>query len=294
MTNGKKILAVTHNGTFHTDDVFAAATLELFYEDIEIIRSREESVIENADVVFDVGGIYDTKVLRFDHHQRGGAGQRENGIPYASFGLVWKEYGATLCDDIDTFNVVDERLVQAIDANDCGYGNKNLFEAPKPYFVGDVISSFRPTWKENLTNDEMFKEAVSFAKITLKRVINHVKSFLEAQSIIVTSYEESLDKRVIELKEEYPGWKEILTSYEEPLFIIYPRSTGGWSAKAVPKNKESFDLRMSLPSSWGGLRGQELQNVTGVKDAIFCHTSLFLVVAESKDGIVQLLEKTIN
>ncbi|MDQ5931189.1 MAG: hypothetical protein QG674_355, partial [Patescibacteria group bacterium] len=105
----KPIVAVTHNGSFHTDDVFATATLQLFYaeRDLTIVRSREEKDIDSADIVFDVGGIYDPKTLRFDHHQKGGAGERENGIPYSSFGLIWKEYGAVLCGGAEVAQVVD-------------------------------------------------------------------------------------------------------------------------------------------------------------------------------------------
>jgi len=47
------ITIVTHDGTFHTDDVFACATLSLFFKDreVEITRSRLENSIEAADIV---------------------------------------------------------------------------------------------------------------------------------------------------------------------------------------------------------------------------------------------------
>ena len=87
----KKI--VTHNSTFHADDVFAVATLLIIEPDAEVIRTRDENIISSADYVVDVGQIYDKDKKRFDHHQLGGAGKRDDGIEYASFGLVWKEYG---------------------------------------------------------------------------------------------------------------------------------------------------------------------------------------------------------
>ena len=100
-TKEKKILA-THNGTFHSDDVFACATLSLFLEknnmEFEIIRTRDESIINSADYVFDVGGIYDKEKNRFDHHQIGGAGKHNDGIEYASFGLVWDKFGNEVCN----------------------------------------------------------------------------------------------------------------------------------------------------------------------------------------------------
>jgi uncharacterized UPF0160 family protein len=85
---------VTHNGKFHSDEIFGVAVLQLVYgiEHLEIIRTRDQIQIDKADIVLDVGGVYDPALQRFDHHQVGGP-VRENGLPYAAFGLVWREYG---------------------------------------------------------------------------------------------------------------------------------------------------------------------------------------------------------
>ena len=94
-TNNKKL--ITHNGSFHTDDIFAAAALSLMLEkkgdSFEIIRTHDPEAIEKGDYVFDVGGIYDEEKNRFDHHQKSFKEKRENDILYSSFGLVWKKYG---------------------------------------------------------------------------------------------------------------------------------------------------------------------------------------------------------
>src|SRR5437764_1161911 len=97
-----EVTIVAHNGNFHADDVFAVATVLLVLERSDfpawrqaipkIIRTRDPKTIEKADFVVDVGGVYDAENNRFDHHQAGGAGTRANGIPYASFGLVWKKF----------------------------------------------------------------------------------------------------------------------------------------------------------------------------------------------------------
>ncbi len=92
-----KLKLITHNGAFHTDDIFAAAALSMMFEkdgeNYEIIRSRDEEVIKTGDYVFDVGGIYDENTNRFDHHQVGGAGKGPFSIEYSSLGLVWKKFG---------------------------------------------------------------------------------------------------------------------------------------------------------------------------------------------------------
>lgn len=49
---------VTHNGSFHADDVFACATLYVLLNGrIRVTRTRETELIEKADVVFDVVGV---------------------------------------------------------------------------------------------------------------------------------------------------------------------------------------------------------------------------------------------
>jgi len=61
---GKKLIKlVTHDGSFHTDDVFACAVLTMMLgkegKEYEIIRTRDEKIIQNGEYVFDVGGVYD-------------------------------------------------------------------------------------------------------------------------------------------------------------------------------------------------------------------------------------------
>ena len=72
--------AVTHGGRFHADDVFSSALLRLLNPKIKIRRVMR--LPENFDgLAFDIGG------GDFDHHQNG-APVRENGVPYAAFGIL--------------------------------------------------------------------------------------------------------------------------------------------------------------------------------------------------------------
>lgn len=287
---------VTHDGTFHTDEVFACATLELVFADknIEIIRTRDQQIIEHADCVVDVGMIYDENSLRFDHHQKEGAGERDNGIPYASFGLVWKKYGEDLCQNIEIANYIDEQLVSSIDAADNGVKcERDCMKGAYVYSIGDIISSIRPTWQENTSMDEAFKEAVSVARGIISRILIHAKAYLDSKDFLIQSYLNSPDKRIIEIGKEYPGWYEILSLYSEPLYVIYERSSEGWGVKAVRIEPNNFETRKPFPESWAGLRDEELQNITGVKDAVFAHASRFFVVAKSKEGAIELAQKAL-
>ena len=79
-----------------------------------ILRTREREQLEAADVVFDVGRIFDPAACRFDHHQPEYKEGRDNGIPYSSFGLVWRELGVELCGSEAAAARVDHWLVQGV------------------------------------------------------------------------------------------------------------------------------------------------------------------------------------
>ncbi len=78
----------THGGKFHCDEVFAYVVLKRALGlkapgvDHTLLRTRKAALIEAADIVWDVGGIFDAAGRRFDHHQRG-APVREDGTPFS-------------------------------------------------------------------------------------------------------------------------------------------------------------------------------------------------------------------
>lgn len=287
----KKVL--THSGDFHADDVFAVATLKILLGDIEIIRSRDPEEIEGADYVVDVGSTYDPQLKRFDHHQVGGAGMRENEIPYAAFGLVWKEYGERIVGSSDIQKSIDESLVQPIDALDNGVEiSTPLIDGVYPTSINSLVGQFRPTWKEESSEEillERFLMLVEVAEVYLRRMIKTSSDYIEAQKEVAKIYTESKDKRLIILNEGYP-WHGALSELPEPLFVVYPRSDGSWGVRAVTKEGSFFENKKDLPKEWAGRQGEELQKITGVSDAVFAHNKQFLAVAKSKEGALKLAE----
>ena len=293
---------VVHNGTFHPDDVCAAATLQLLLESQgetgTVIRTRDEVVIETADFVCDVGGIFDPAKNRFDHHQLGGAGVRANGIQYASFGLVWKTYGKDLSEGNQwVADFVDQKMVAAIDATDNGQPvADNRYEDAKPYEFTDVIFSLLPTWLEPATEDvllEKFKEAVRFTKQVITREIKKATDIFSAESEVERIYTETIDKKLIVLDKYYP-WKKKIQSFPEPLLCVFPNDiVGTWIIYCVPEDMSAFTSRKLLPESWAGLRDDEFVQVTGVTDAVFCHRARFMAVAKSKEGALELAKQAL-
>ncbi len=75
----------THGGVFHADDIFSTELLKILNPAIKILRGF--SVPEDfTGIVYDIGG------GKYDHHQKDSR-VRENGIPYAAFGLLWEKFG---------------------------------------------------------------------------------------------------------------------------------------------------------------------------------------------------------
>lgn len=293
-----KIKIVTHSSGFHTDDVFAVATLSLLLgeENISITRSRDTSITDQADYLVDFGSVYDPSIKRFDHHQKGGAGKRENDIPYASFGLVWKEYGEKICSNKIVADKVDQFLVQPIDAHDNGVKIlETKIENVYPVDIGSIVHLFEPTWKEDSSIDEAFITLVSYARVLIKRVIVCMEADVEAERLVLKAYNEAEDKRLIILDNKRYPWLGFLNKFPEPLFVVYEnKQDNTWSMKGVRNDIFSYDYKKILPESWAGKRDEELDKVTGVPGCVFCHNARFMAVNKTKEGILKMAEIALN
>ncbi|MEY2702940.1 MAG: hypothetical protein RLY43_1578 [Bacteroidota bacterium] len=298
---GKKIKIVTHDSRFHADDVFAVATLDLVFNGkIKVTRTRDEKLISEADIVLDVGSIYDPEKNRFDHHQKEGAGMRENGIPYASFGLIWNHFGRRLCNE-KVWQYIENKIVQSIDAGDNGISTYEIKPEYKisPYNASTMIFSFMPSWKESQDMDKPFFEAVAMVKKILQREILRATHSFESEEIILGCYEKSEDKRIIVIDKGYQFSDEdisrVLHNKPEVLFFLkYREEHDQWSAKAIRIDLSDFPTRKPFPKEWAGLSNEELQKVSGVSDAVFCHRGVFLAVTKSLEGAIQIAKKAIE
>ncbi len=294
-----KTTIITHNGGFHADDVFAVAVVKMWLAQqkkkrIKVIRTRNSEIIAKGDFVVDVGGEYNPEKKIFDHHQKGGAGKRSNGIPYSSFGLVWREYGQNLCDLQGVADVIDKKIAQPIDAVDNGVDLCDLiYPEVQPYFIFNLIGiyNFVPKKKKEDNLDKNFLKAVALAEDVLSREIEMAKMEIEEQKYVEEIYQKSGDKRIIILEKDVSdqSWGAVLIQYPEPLFVIKPDGgSQNWKMKTVRKEMFSFENRKDLPESWAGKRGEELIRETGVESAVFCHNKRFIVVAGTKEGILEL------
>lgn len=288
----------THSGSFHADEVFALATLRLVHGAIGIIRTRDAEALAQCDLRVDVGRKYDPKTGDFDHHQ-GDAGERPNGIRYASFGLVWREYGAQVCGSESIAEDLDQTLVAPIDAGDNGQELVDLvFDGVGPYHLGRLIGSFGPQWDDpdrEAAEQQGFGDALMVADGIIRREIAAAQAKARAAGLVRGAIEQSTktDARIIEFDRGLPWKALVMAEAPEALVVIYPREKD-WGIQAVPADTGAFDNRKDLPAAWAGLEGAELQAVTGVADATFCHIGRFMAVARSREGALALARQAVE
>ena len=293
--NIKEANCITHAGTFHADEIFATLILSKIIPEITLIRlpefrEQEKKVAKDDAIIYDIGaGIY-------DHHQLGGNGERENGVKYAACGLIWKAFGRDVLNkynvkEVDyTLDYIDKNLIQFIDSNDNGQLPK-LQADYRNVHLSHIVSLFNPKWDEEVDSDENFMRALKVCEVIFDEFLHDTLSKMRAKDLVDKAIENS--ENGIMVLDTFAPWKEfLLNSKNEKAqninFAVFPSSRGGYNVYAVPLELGSFTNRKSLPAQWRGLRDKDLQDVTGVKSARFCHNAGFICSADSKEGAMEL------
>lgn len=301
------MLIVTHGGKFHADDAWAVAVLLILHPEADLVRTRDPAIIETADFVVDVGGIWDPATGRFDHHQKGFSGARQSGVPYASAGLVWRDHGAQcvrLLAEQHTGRrlseetaqqiayAIDADIVQYLDLSDVGAA-KN---APGGYGLSAVISGYNPNWldEERLGYGEgadayrlqQFRRAMAFLTDVMANAVKYrVGAMLALEQ--VRNAEVLEGGRLLYLKNSALPWSSVVRKeMPDVVFVIsHNLQEQRYMLHTVPLSVDSFEARADLPAAWAGLRDADLAAVTGVPDAGFCHNGRFIAAAKSYEGI---------
>lgn len=297
----KKKICVTHNGAFHADDLFATATLSILNNgNIKIIRTRDPQMFLKGDYVYDVGGENDPERNKFDHHQKGGGGVRENGIPYAAFGLVWKKYGEQICGDKEVAKYIENKIVCSVDASDVGFDiSKPLIKDVSKYSASSVFLSESPTWKEdNINIDEIFKKQVKKVSELLKREIKIANDDIDGINKLTEDYNQSQDKRIVVSSIDFPRYllQDTLSKLSEPIYLVYPSSKSPtWKVEVIKKSPETMESRKPFPDSWRGFLDGDLKakEVIGIEGVIFTHPTGFYAQVKTKEGAIALANKAL-
>ena len=73
-------------------------------------------------------------------------------------------------------------------------------------------------------------------------------------------------------------------------FLIMPAGPH-WKLRAIPPSlDEKMKVRLPLPQEWAGLLGEELQKLSGIQGAVFCHKGRFVSVWETKEDAIAALD----
>lgn len=288
--------AITHSGSFHADDIFATIFLSKL-QDVLLFRTTEisDDINCSSKIVYDIG------MKEFDHHGPD-ARIRKNGIKYSSFGLLFEKYGKEYLkkqniEDIETcYQEFLKEFVLQIDAIDNGIFPPN----PKEYQIttlSHVIEMFNPTWKEDITSDEAFLNAIKIAEIIFARIEKRIIDKASAKKIIENQIKQAQDKILI-LNQYIPFMDHLLNSKEpiakEILFAIFPSNREGYNIRAINVEPGTHQNRLDFPKKWGGKTKEELQNMTNIKTFRFCHTNLFLCSTDTLEDAIKVAKLAIN
>lgn len=292
MINRIKTVAV-HWEEFHADDVFAVAILKMIYPKINIWRTeyRDLKKQNKADLRVDVGRLNDPSTGDFDHHQPGGAGKRLNGVPYASCGLIWKTFGIKLAGTQEIVDYIDRKLIQTIDSIDNGY-NSFISSDVMPYTISSLIHSMNPSWPNQTMADynRLFKKAVNLAMDILNREIGFAKS----RDLAIKEVQKTIDGQngdYLILDKDFSGlWVEPVAKTKFLFVIEFSKSTKTWYVNAVSSKEGSFERRAYLPSNWAGLENEKLQNISGIRGAVFCHIGLHFAVTKTRADAIKMVD----
>ena len=266
--------AFTHGGKFHADDVFSSALLLYINPEIHITRGNKVPG-DFEGIVFDIGR------GPFDHHQKDSR-IRENGVPYAAFGLLWEVLGKEILGE-ELAVRFDESFVQPLDNND-NTGEKNE--------LATLIGNFNPSWDANDNGDKEFFQAVSVAGMILENKFERYKGNERADKRIDEILKDHDQKsRILVLPEFIPCQKAL--SETDIAFVIFPSNRGGYCIQ--PQKKEySMNYKCSFPESWLGLEGDELIKETGLDTAVFCHKGGFIMTVGQLDEAVMACQKAVD
>lgn len=301
----EEVTIVTHDGIFHADDVMATAIAGMVHPYASIVRTRNQAKINEANIVIDVGGVYNADQGRFDHHQRDFKLVRPSGTPYASAGLAWMHFGLALITTTamnynvnpfiekypETILTIDAELMEPIDANDTGYARAGSAS------FSDMVRSMNAPWlltqgkQDDELNFKRFMKAVDGACDYLEGLVLKILGQYEAETIVHKAITEAEGNAIV-FEQPLPWINAVLNSKLEKAkdikLAIYPANNGSWGVQSLPVSSKDTSLRASFPEQFRGISGEAMTELTGVKGLVFCHAGGHLAFSQSKDTAMAL------
>lgn len=309
MKNNKTMILCTHNGSFHADDIFAYTILSTVFPNNILMRTRDKELWNKADIVFDVGMVYDPENKKYDHHMKNPP-QRPDGSLYSSAGLIWKFYGMDYLK-IKNFETnfnneilekiwekIDKKIIKVIDAIDVGE------MIPRDVSIEKLIDMENPEKAGNtsITEKQGNVDDYYYAFLRVSQIVNNffqnsVKREFKKMLFIeyfMEQYNKAEDKRVIYCEQFGDATRHINENNLETLFIITKRNDNDYMINCVPPADNMYAQKLPLPVEFAGKKEEELPELSGIKGLKFVHNNRFCAALTNLEDAYKLTTITLE
>lgn len=319
----------THDGKFHCDEVVACAILKYIYPNSKIIRTRISEVLENCDILVDVGCIFDVKKRRFDHHQSDfndtfhsldkSKNSSQFNIRLSSAGLIWYYYGKMFLNrklsEIFKNNLEDELLtvlyykfykifIKEIDAIDNGI--KMFSHNPSTLPTYDIntnisyrVNLFNPGWNETrIDSDIHFMKAVEYVTNEIFMIIDYeIDVWWPAKQIVmkaVDNLQEIDESCSILLLDHGCPWKNHLVEMVKDGDKVLK------NIKYVVFEADQNGWRVQtvnngiLPRKWLQMNSKDFESEYNIHGFLFLHSNLFIIGIKDKENAIKMAKLALN
>lgn len=317
-SNGNMIVG-THDGRFHLDEITAVQLLKIIYPRLEVVRTRDDTLLGNCDILVDVGKVYDPENSKFDHHQRDCNETFDDAsqVPLSSAGMVYKHFGKRVINIIYAqdesfknteltdklrdyiYNDFYKKFIREIDANDNGYSHikdeykdKDIYKFYRNLHLASIVK-YSNSFNVNNDNDQMRSFNI-VGSIVMQCIITYMRSiineciFYDNETERIYCYlRDRTDPRIIvcttDTKTLYSHLKS-LDPNKEICFNIYPRDNNQWGISTIQDNRIN---RIDL------ITEEEAKKLYG-NDVVFIHKNLFCGAAKTRQVAYDICIKSIE
>jgi len=284
--NEIKTVAV-HDGVFHADDILCVALINVIAKKnvdvVEVIRTRNQDLIEKADIACDVG------LGEFDHHQDEKEFY-ENGIMLAACGKVARALAAD--PEIASFGQEELEMLlvkalYAIQSFDNGQDGVPIY--PNPFsFVStfNVLNSSGGVYGPR--QNAAFDDCLRMAEIVLVNILGQIKEEISDRNIVAEGIANK-QNRIAVFTAYCKGWQNMLVDYndshidDEIVVVLFPGRGTQWNIQVVPKTKDPFNHE-----AWASVP----EMVKDIPGFVFRHTGAFMAVFETKEAALEAAKAT--
>ena len=289
----KTLRIATHNGKFHADELLSIAMIKYAIErasslsstrkcpvKFEIIRTRDQKKIEEADIAVDVGD------GQFDHHST--TDRYPNGIQMSSCGKVL----SAVEGDSVLVALMNSWTLYAVQTTDNG---EKSFKFTNNFFnwVGLMNETYSEMKASDQNNDKPFYLALEMVEILYKRMYKAAKEHILAQGYL-QHCTRHFRQQILELPSSSVPWKYFV-AFQLPTIkaILCPDSSNDtWTVRWVPKYMGAHETKLLWPVEWRSEKDACEGNTTLAAKKYefgcrFCHKSLVMANFDSRDHALQ-------